>query len=137
MKTVVQIATVSILLGLLLSGRTGFAASWQGDDGTYPNDWQTAENWDSDPNVPGVGGQVGEDATFAAADNDIIDINGISVDVGAFTISRNAQTSTNLGAAATITCTSLTMGAHNGDDRNHKFYPNVHINGTFIRAPLL
>jgi hypothetical protein len=133
MNTVRQIAGVSIILGLLVSSHTGFAVTWQGDDGTSPNDWQTAANWDSDPNVPGVGGQVGEDVTFNAADSDTIDINGASVDVGAFTIYRTLQTFTNSGAAATITCTSLTMGANNGNDVNHKFYPDVDLNGTFIQ----
>lgn len=133
MKTARQIVSVSIILGLLVSVPSVFAASWQGDDATYPNDWQTAANWDTEPLVPGVGGQVGEAVTFSAADSDIIDINGTSVDVGAFTIYRNAQTFANSGAAATITCTSLTMGAYNGNDYNHKFYPNVDINGTFIQ----
>jgi hypothetical protein len=70
---------------------------------------------------------------FNAANSDIIDVNGTSVSVGAFTIGANAQTFDNSGAAATITCTSLTMGAHNGDDYNHIFWPNVDINGTFVQ----
>jgi hypothetical protein len=118
---------------LLLACNTGFAAIWQGDDVTYPNDWQTAANWDTNPNIPGVGGWVGTNVVFNADNSDIIDVNGTSVSVGAFTIGATDQTFTNSGAAATITCTSLTMGASNGDDYRHIFWPNVDINGNFVQ----
>ncbi len=133
MNTVRKIANVSIILGLLLSGHTSFAATWLGTDATNPDDWHTAENWNTGV-VPGVGATVGEAVTFAVANDDIIDINGISVDVGAFSIGRTRQTFTNSGAAASITCTSLSMGVHNQDHQHHIFYPDVKINGTFIQG---
>ncbi|MFZ9937989.1 MAG: hypothetical protein ACO3JG_13180, partial [Luteolibacter sp.] len=131
-RRILSAATLAPLVLTFTLAPPVFAANWQGDDATSPTDWHTAVNWDTEV-APGVGDTVGENVTFNAADSDSIDINGTSVDVGAFTISRNAQTFNTTGAAATITCTSLQMGTYNGNDYNHKFYPNVDINGTFIQ----
>lgn len=108
---------------LLAVGTAGQAATWtwtgtDGDIWSAPNNWNTPVG---DANIPGVD-YIGDQVNFGILD-DVIDLAGVSPDVGKVYISTKGVDIVNNGAAAALNCTDFQLHNAEGGNGTHVYVP--------------